>query len=155
MWSVIIILILVGLALLVLEILVVPGTGVAGIIGFAAMAAGIWMAYTRQGAQAGHITLIATLGVNLVGLVLALRSKTWKKAMLSTEINSKVNTIESGILEVGDNGETIGRCAPMGKAVFEDRFYEVSALEEFIDPGTKIEIIKISGNKIFIKQIKE
>jgi len=42
MWSVIIILILVGLALLVLEILVVPGTGVAGIIGFAVMAAGIW-----------------------------------------------------------------------------------------------------------------
>lgn len=90
MWSVIIILILVGLALLVLEILVVPGTGVAGIIGFAVMAAGIWMAYTRQGVQAGHITLVVTLGVNLVGLVLALRSKTWKKAMLKTEIDLEV-----------------------------------------------------------------
>ncbi len=155
MWSVIIILILVGLALLVLEILVVPGTGVAGIIGFAVMAAGIWMAYTRQGVQAGHITLVVTLGVNLVGLVLALRSKTWKNAMLKTEINSKVNTIDSANLKVGDRGTTIGRCAPMGKAIFNEKFIEVNAMEEFVDPETEIEIIKISGNKIFIKQIKK
>ncbi len=153
MWSVIIILILVGLALLVLEILVVPGTGVAGIIGFAVMATGIWMAYTRQGAQAGHITLLVTLGINIIGLVLALRSKTWKKAMLKTEITSKVNMIDSAGLKVGDRGTTIGRCAPMGKALFSDKFFEVSAMEEFVDPETVIEIIKISGNKIFIKQI--
>jgi membrane-bound ClpP family serine protease len=155
MWSVIIILILVGLALLVLEILVVPGTGVAGIIGFVVMATGIWMAYTRQGTQAGNITLLVTLAVNLIGLVLALRSKTWKKAMLKTEIKGKVNTIDEAGLKVGDHGLTIGRCAPMGKAVFNDTFYEVSAMEEFIDPETAIEIIKISGNKIFIKQIKK
>lgn len=155
MWSVIIILILVGIALLVLEILVVPGTGVAGIIGFVVMAIGIWMAYTRQGVQAGNITLLVTLGVNLIGLVLALRSKTWKKAMLKTEINSKVNTIDAGALKVGDRGVTTGRCAPMGKALFNDSFYEVSAMEEFIDPEKEIEIIKISGNKIFIKQIKK
>ncbi|RLD42044.1 MAG: hypothetical protein DRI89_08225, partial [Bacteroidetes bacterium] len=136
MWSVIIILILVGLALLVLEILVVPGTGVAGIIGFAVMATGIWMAYTRQGAQAGHITLLVTLGINIIGLVLALRSKTWKKAMLKTEITSKVNTIDSAGLKVGDRGTTIGRCAPMGKANFNDKFFEVSAMEEFVDPET-------------------
>ncbi|MCF6172112.1 MAG: hypothetical protein L3J66_14165 [Bacteroidales bacterium] len=154
MWSVIIILILVGLALLVLEILVVPGTGVAGIVGFVAMAAGIWIAYTRQGVQAGHITLAVTVGVNIIGLVLALRSKTWKKAMLSTSINSKVNTIDKAGLKVGDRGTTIGRCAPMGKAVFNDKFYEVSAMEEFVDPETEIEIVKIAGNKIFVKQLK-
>jgi len=155
MWSIIIILILVGLALLVLEIVVVPGTGVAGIIGFAVMAAGIWMAYTRQGTQAGHITLLVTLAINLLGLVYALRSKTWKKAMLKTEINSKVNTIDEAGLKVGDQGRTTGRCAPMGKALFNDKFYEVSAMEEFVDPETAVEIIKISGNKIFIKQIKK
>ena len=154
MWSIIIILILVGLALLVLEILVVPGTGVAGIIGFAVMATGIWMAYTRQGAQAGHITLVVTLAINLIGLVLALRSKTWKRAMLSTVIKSKVNTIEGAGLKVGIKGTTTGRCAPMGKAIFNNKFYEVSAMEDFIDPETAIEIIKITGSKIFIKQIK-
>ncbi len=155
MWPVIIILILVGLLMLLLEILVIPGSGVAGIIGFVLMAAGIWLAYTRQGVYEGHIALAVTLGVNLIGLVLALRSKTWKKAMLDTRIDSKARTFKSVDLKVGDKGKTISRCAPMGKAVFYDQFFEVSALAEFLDENSDIEIVKIAGNKIFIKNLNE
>jgi len=151
MWSVIIILILVGLLMLILEILVIPGSGIAGILGFILMAAGIWLAYTRQSVQAGHITLAITLGVNLTGLILVLRTKTWNKIMLKTKIDSKVRTFKSVDLKVGDKGKTVSRCAPMGKAVFNNKFFEVSALAEFIDENSDIEIIKIAGNKIFIK----
>jgi len=151
MWSVIIILILVGLLMLILEILVIPGSGIAGILGFILMAAGIWLAYTRQSVQAGHITLAVTLGVNLTGLILVLRTKTWNKIMLKTKIDSKVRTFKSVDLKVGDKGKTVSRCAPMGKAVFNNKFFEVSALAEFIDENSDIEIIKIAGNKIFIK----
>ncbi len=153
MWTFIIILILVGILMLLLEILVIPGSGVAGVIGFGLMVAAIWLAYSREGTQAGHITLAITLGVNLVGLLLALRSKTWKKAMLSTEIKGKVRTIDPQQLQIGNKGITVSRCAPMGKATFKDKFYEVSALSEFIDENAVIKIVKISGNKIFIKQI--
>jgi membrane-bound ClpP family serine protease len=154
MWPVILILILIGLLMLILEVLVIPGSGVAGIIGFILMAVGIWLAYTREGIQAGHITLAVTLGINLVGLVLALRSRTWKKAMLDTKIESKAQRRNPADLEVGKRGTTISRCAPMGKASFDDKFYEVSAYSEFIDENTEIEIVKISGNKIYIKKLK-
>lgn len=154
MWSVIIILILVGLLMLILEVLVIPGSGVAGIVGFVLMAAGIWLAYTRESVEAGHITLAVTLGINLIGLVLALRSKTWKKAMLETKIVGKSGSLNIGDLKVGDKGKTVSRCAPMGKAVFNDKFFEVSAMAEFIDENSTIEIIKISENKIFIKNLK-
>lgn len=153
MWTFIIILIVVGILMLLLEILVIPGSGVAGIIGFGLMIAGIWMAYSREGSQAGHITLAITLGVNLIGLLIALRSKTWNKAMLKSEIVSKVRKIDHVQLNVGDKGKTISRCAPMGKAIFQDQFFEVSAYSEFIDQERDIEIIKISGNKIFVKPI--
>lgn len=153
MWTFIIILILVGILMLLLEILVIPGSGVAGIIGFGLMIAGIWLAYTREGTQAGHITLAITLGVNLIGLIVALRSKTWKKAMLSTKIEGRVNTIDPLQLQVGDKGVTVSRCAPMGKATFDDKFFEVSALADFIDENEVVRIVKISGNKIFVKQI--
>jgi membrane-bound ClpP family serine protease len=119
------------------------------------MAAGIWLAYSRISIEAGHITLAVTLGVNLIGLVLALRSKTWRKAMLQTKIEGKARTLKLPNLKVGDKGRTVSRCAPMGKAVFFDKFFEVSALSEFIDENSEIEIVKISGSKIFIKQIKE
>ena len=155
MWSVIMVLGFVGLLMLILEILVIPGSGIAGIMGFILMAAGIWLAYTRESVQAGHITLAVTLGINLIGLVLVLRTKTWKKVMLKTKIDSKVRTFKSVDLKVGDKGKTISRCAPMGKAVFYNKFFEVSALAEFIDENSDIEIVKIAGNKIFIKNLNE
>ncbi len=153
MWTVIVILILVGLLMMILEIIVIPGAGVAGIIGFVLMAAGIWLAYSKQGIVAGNITLGATIVVNVVGLILMLRSKTWKKAMLNTVNTGKVNEIKEGVLKVGEVGITISRCAPMGKAEFSNTFYEVSTLSEFIDQEQKVEIIRISGNKIYIKKI--
>lgn len=154
MWTIIIILILVGILMLLIEILVIPGAGVAGIIGFGLMVAGIWIAYTAEGIREGNITLGITLAINVVGLVLALRTKTWNKAMLHTEIDGKTRTIDLELIKVGDKGKTISRCAPMGKAIFNNLFYEVSAYSDFIDQEKEIEITKISGNKIFIKQIK-
>ncbi len=154
MWTVIIILIIVGLLLMILEIIVIPGTGFAGIIGFALMAIAIWLTYSREGVMAGNITLGVTLAINVVGLILTLRSKTWKNAMLKTVNSGKVNTIKEGKLKIGDIGTTISRCAPMGKANFNNIYYEVSTLSEFIDQEDKVEIIRISGNKIYIKKLK-
>lgn len=154
MWTVIVILIIVGMLMLVLEVVVIPGTGAAGIVGFLLMAAGIWFAYTREGIVAGHITLASAIVLNIISIVLMLRSKTWKNAMLKTVNKGRVNEIDRNILVVGLVGSTISRCAPMGKAKFGDEFYEVSTLSEFIDQNEKIEIIRISGNKIFIKKNK-
>lgn len=153
MWTVIIILILVGLLMMILEIIVIPGAGVPGIIGMLLMIAGIWLAYSKQGIMAGNITLGVTIAVNVMGLVLALRSKTWKNAMLKTVNAGKVNEIDEDALKVGQQGITISRCVPMGKAKFDNVFYEVSTLSEFINQDQKVEIIRISGNKIYIKII--
>jgi len=155
MWWIVILLILIGIALLVIEVLVIPGAGVAGIIGFGVMVAGIWLAYTRIGIGEGNIVLITTLAVNIIGITLTLRSKTWKKVMLNTEISAKVNTIDSDSLNVGDKGVTISRCAPMGKVLIDGQYLEVSTLSEFIDQESEVEIIRISENKIYIKQIKK
>jgi membrane-bound ClpP family serine protease len=153
MWWIVILLILIGIALLVIEILVIPGAGVAGILGFAIMVAGVWLAYTDIGVTQGNIVLLSTLGVNIVGITLSLRSKSWKKAMLNTEILGKVNTIDVDNIKVGDTGITISRCSPMGKALINDTYIEVSALSDFIDQESEIEIIRISGNKIYIKKL--
>jgi membrane-bound ClpP family serine protease len=153
MWSVIIVLILIGFLMLLLEILVIPGTGIAGILGFALMAAGIWVAYRDQGMISGHLALSGTLALNLVGLVVAFRSKTWQKAALSTEIKGKAGQNVSAKVQVGDIGITISRCTPGGTAEFNDQLLEVTTQSQFIDPQQKIEIINISGNKIIVKQL--
>ncbi|HQA87093.1 MAG TPA: hypothetical protein PK448_05950, partial [Bacteroidales bacterium] len=59
-WIGIVVIILLGLAALLLEILVLPG-GVVGITGTLFIVAGIILAYVRMGATAGTITLAATV----------------------------------------------------------------------------------------------
>lgn len=153
LWLVIV-LIAIGILLLLLEVLVIPGTGFAGIAGFALIVGGIWTAYSNLGTYSGNIVLIITVIVNVLAIWVGMRSKTWKKAALASTIDSKVNTINEMDLKIGDKGKTVSRCAPIGKAEFDNKFVEVDARGEFIDQNTNVEIIKIDNNKIYIKPLK-
>lgn len=149
---VIVALILIGLLFLVLEILVFPGQAVAGIIGLALLAVGIWQTYVVVGPVAGHWVLGGTLIVSIVLLIFALRSKTWSRLMLKKDITSKVNVIEESSVKPGDPGKTISRLNPAGKAIINDDYFEVHTQGEFLDPGTEIIVTKVSFNKIYVKQ---
>lgn len=155
MWTVILTLIGVGLLIVLLEILVIPGGGVAGIIGFGLMVTGVYLAFERQGTTSGVLVLAGTVVVNIAALVLALRSKTWDRAMLKTKIDGRVNTIEDDAVNIGDTGKTVSRCAPSGKALINNEYYEVHARTEFINENELIEVIRIEGNKIIIKTKSE
>ncbi len=148
---IVITLILVGLILLLLEVLVIPGSGITGVLGFGLLIAGIWIGYADLGTQTGTIILVLTVLVNVLAVWLAMRYKTWKKVALSTRIDSKVNGLDRSKIKVGDTGITVSRCAPMGKAEINGEFVEVNARTEFIDPEQPIEVVKIEGSKIFVK----
>ncbi len=150
-WLVIAILIVIGLLCLVLEILVIPGTGVAGFIGFVLLAIGIWQAYAVYGSTAGHLTVGGSIVLTLVTLIFSLRAKTWRRIMLKSTIDSKVNIIDENQLKVGDSGKAISRLVPAGKALFNGEFFEVRTTGEFLDPETEIEVEKIEANKIIVK----
>ena len=148
-WLIILILLLGGLILLLLELLVVPGTTVVGVIGFILMAVGIWQSYIEYGWIWGSMILLLTLLISLGGLYYSLRSNTWNKAMLKTSIKSRVNT-EANAVAIGSVGLTTSIINPMGKAIFDNKFYEVSSYGEFIEAEKDVKIVAIEGNKIFI-----
>jgi len=150
-WVVIASLIIIGLIFLILEILVVPGTTVVGIVGFILMGIGLWQTYIVYGSPIGHYVLGGSLLLTLGALGLSLRSKTWNRAMLHTEISSKANVYDLTKINVGDSGKTVSRLAPMGKAFINDEYYEVRSSGEFVDQETNITVTKIEFNKIFVK----
>lgn len=149
-WVIIITIILIGIIGLVLEFLVIPG-GIVGIVSGLIIAGGIGLSYYHFGVTAGNITLIATVVAILVGIVLLLRSRTWKKLMLNTQIDSKVNEIDSAKIAVGQEGVSVSRLAPGGKALFNGEIVEVCSARDFIDENCPIVIVKIEGNKITVK----
>ncbi|MBE0661997.1 MAG: NfeD family protein [Bacteroidales bacterium] len=150
-WTLIIIFLLAGLLFMLLEILVVPGVTVFGILGFVAIGVSVWQAYASHGTPEGHYFLLGAILFTILLLVLALKSKTWNKVMLSTEVNSRVNTIELDKVMAGDEGTTVSRLAPVGKAIINGEFYEVDSLGEYIEPQTKIVVISVDHSKIIVK----
>ena len=149
-WLAIVLLVLLGLAAIILEIIVVPG-GVVGILGVLTIAAGVVGAYLSHGTIAGHVTLAVTLIVVVVGLIFSIRGKTWRKLMLNTQIDKKMNEIDQNKLQVGAVGISLSRLAPMGKANFNGEIVEVASYQDFIDENKQIVIIKIDENKIIVK----
>lgn len=150
----VILLILLGLLLFLIEFLLIPGITIAGIGGAILTIGGIYLAFTRFGPQTGTIVLISTLIISILIFTLSLRARTWKKAMLTTNIDSKVNEV-SGIekIKTGDRGIAITRLAPMGKVKVGEIVFEAKSVTGFVDPKTEIEIVKVTPSQIIVKPI--
>ena len=73
----IILLILLGILLLLIEFLIIPGVTIAGIGGFILIAGGIFSAYHFHDVKFGNITVASTVLVIIIIFFFALRSRTW------------------------------------------------------------------------------
>ena len=143
-----------GLLLIIAEIILIPGIFVAGTLGLVSIGAACWLAFDSIGPEAGYITIAANAVLAVVCAVLSLRSKTWKKLSLHTEIDSRTDSRpEDKGIAVGSQGVTITRLAPMGKVLFGETTVECSARNGIIDPGQQVEVILIDDNKIFVKPL--
>lgn len=149
-WLLIILLIFLGVVFLLLEVLVIPGTTVAGIIGFAMIFVGLWQSYASKGIMEGHITLGSTLVITAVTLYFSFKAGTWKRMALKTSIDSKIDQLEGIIIKEGDLGSTVSRLAPSGKALINNEIVEVHTFGEFIDQEVEITVISVKDNKIFV-----
>ena len=149
----IIFLIVLGIILFYVEFLIIPGVTIAGIAGFILVGVGIYFGYKEYGTPAGHYILGISAIVLILSMVLMLRSKTWEKIALESNIDSKSSYSLTEELSVGDQGETITRLNPYGKVQINDKFYEAKSSSNFIDPKTKIEVKKVEGSQIIVKPL--
>ena len=146
--NILILLIAIAIGLILIEIFLIPGVGIPGIVGAVLLIVALVLAYQISG-MVGHIALVVT-GIISIGLVyLAFQAKTWDKLSQKEEITSKVES-HTDELKIGDKGQTISRLSPMGKVMFNEAFFEVSSKGEYIEENTQVEIANIEGSKIIV-----
>lgn len=92
----VILLIVFGIGLLLAEIFLIPGIGIAGFLGVGSLAAGTIVAYLEIGSLAGHITLASAVITTGVAIYLTIRSKALDKMSLDTKIDSSVQMPSAG-----------------------------------------------------------
>ena len=149
--TVILVFIALGVVLFLIEILVIPGTALVGIVGAGLMISGVWSAYASHGGTTGHMVLLGTALSSLLIIYFALKSNTWKNFMLKKELTGKVPTLDEKLIKVGDTGITLSRLAPMGKAMINDQITEVQSTVDLIDENLEVTVVKTDNNKIWVK----
>ena len=85
--TLLIIVLLAGVALLALEVLILHG-GVAGTIGVAAIAFGVWQSYVLYGTLVGTIILLCAFVLCLLTFLWIFKTKTWNRFSLKEESDS-------------------------------------------------------------------
>ncbi len=153
-----IILFVIGLLLLLAEIFFIPGFGLAGIGGIAAILTSIFLTFGNI-VQATYSILVA-LGVSIIGLLLLIKyipsTRTWRKFVLSTEqkkeLGYTVGTKDLKLLN-GKEGIAITPLRPSGIVEVNGKKLNALTRGEYVDSNTKIKIISVEGNKIVVEAV--
>ncbi len=152
--TLVIIVLALGLLLLTLEIVALPG-GIAGVCGFLLIAFGVWQSFILWGMTVGTWVLIGSVAICALLLALFMKTKTWKRFSLNEESDSTVNQIEDPSITVGTRGTTVARLAPTGKALIDGKLVEVHAINKFIDQDRPIEVVAIEGYRIDVCETED
>ena len=101
----VVLLVLAGVALLLMEMFLLPGFGIAGVSGFASLAGAVVLAWMKLGHVAGLITLGACVIVTALAIWGFLRSKALDKMALDTKIDSHVELANNKLQKSKENNQ--------------------------------------------------
>ena len=157
-----------GLALLIIELIAIPGFGLVGLAGIAAMLASVIIT------QLGDFQLwtideiaakVAMLAISMIGAfvlsVVVLRSlprfAAFKHLVLSNEIKaSEGYTSSSRDADdelIGKEGVTVSYLRPSGIAMFEGQRFNVITDGEFIEAQRPIKIVEARGSRVVVRAL--
>ncbi|MHC4604791.1 MAG: NfeD family protein [Planctomycetota bacterium] len=172
----------VGVLLLMVEIFVLPGFGIAGFLGITLILGGLfgmliknppdtlpwpnndiawndfgWGVVSLAGGFIGFVVLAWLLAKYLPKMQLLsglILVPTAAKQGTEFEVSMTIPPESETIsVNVGDAGEVVSTLRPTGKAKFGNAIVDVVAEAEFLNKGTNVEIIEIHGNRVVVKAV--
>ncbi|MDD4592527.1 MAG: NfeD family protein [Parabacteroides sp.] len=144
-------LLITSVILILLEIFLFPGITVAGIGGFIFAVGGLYYAY-KLSWWTGNIALIATLITFGIAFIWMLRAKSLSRIALKTNVDSKLASSKDMGIKVGDEGVTVSRLAPIGKASINGIIVEAKSLDELIEEKSEVTVIRVEGYNVIVKR---
>lgn len=152
-WVILLLIIAIGLGLIVIEIIFVPGTTVVGVLGLICIIGGLMYGFSTFGAPIGWGITAATVLVSSAVIIISLKSGVWKRFALNQSMESKVNDHIPITVKMGDEGITLSALRPIGNAEFGNDKIEVTTFGELIDSGSKVKVTQVEGRIIYVEQI--
>lgn len=154
-----------GLVLLVLELLVIPGFGVAGVLGIVALLAALVLSMLGTGdtpqfmmlaATRVVFALLAALVASLVLLRYLPRLPFGRRFILQTGLASARGYASAPASDrqwLGKKGRASSPLHPAGIAEIDGQRVDVVSDGELVDAGQFIEVIRVDGNRVVVRRI--
>ena len=140
---------IVGYLLLAIEIFLVPGLGLPGVIGFLFLIAGCYFANDFFGITYGVVTIVAVLTSTTAMLVWFPKTRFGRNLVHSTALSKKTEPLQT--LIEGQIGITESDLRPAGIARFGNQRESVVTEGEFISSDCRVLITEIRGSRIVVE----
>ena len=164
-----IVLFFIGVVLIALEVFVIPGFGIFGIIGlFTSIGALILImlnndmfdftfVVSKDIVNASLSVLISVFAFGILILFGGIRftdSHAFKKISLAETQNSDLGYVSKKYSDnlIGKNGKAFTVLRPSGKILINDEIYDATSSGEFIEKNTKVKVISNEGSNLKVKK---
>lgn len=163
---------IVGVCLLLIELLVIPGFGVVGLLGLAFMFTGLLMAMVERYPggpiipevtqfelplmKMGFTLVLTAAGAYVIGRLLP-HTPVFGRLVLTGAASREAGFHSADLADdlTGQEGETITPCNPGGRARFGAKKYDVITRGISIDPGTRVRIMEAHGNRLVVEPLEK
>ncbi len=167
------VLVLCGIVLILVEIFVLPGVGIVGMLGAVSLIAGAYLSLTRVTIPQydwdyARIDDAAQTVVWAMVLMIAMVAATWKilprtpfygwtvaQGVLDPAAGYIVQDAEAVRRAVGLTGIATSPLRPAGRGRFDGTNYDIVTRGEFLEKGTRLRIIQAEGNRYVVAAMNE
>lgn len=148
-------LILVGLALVAVEVTLMPGLNVVGVLGVVGAAVGVVYAFVEFGPAGGLGTLVATVLAAGGLMYLLWDSGAWDRFILSDSLrrDADVEAVEqeSRSRMLGKSGTALTPLRPGGVAEVEGARVEVETEGAFVAAGSRVRVVAMDRRRYIVR----
>lgn len=153
-----------GIALIALEIFVIPGFGIAGILGIVLMLGSVFFvfdgAYNLSTAVLWlSISVILTSVLIILAAFLLPETRLFQRFALSTVMDTDMGyhsaSAEDFQAYLGQSGTALTPLRPSGTARIADRRVDVVTVGDFIPQNSNVKVVEVEGSKVFVEAVEE
>lgn len=154
-----------GIVLLLIEAFVIPGFGIAGVLGIIALLGGLMLSTVGDGATLDSLISAASrLGISLVVAIVASlailrylpKTRVGRHLVLATDLTAQSGFTSEPLAEhdlVGKLGVAVSTLRPSGIADIEGKRVDVVSDGDFIEPGQPIRVDHVDGNRVVVRHV--
>lgn len=146
---------IVGLCLIAVEVYLIPGFNIIGVLGFLVILFGVGFAFYDTGFTGGLVMLLGSIGMGAGLFYLAWQSGAWERFVLAANLRADdslaVRESEHRARYLGRTGVALTPLRPTGVAEIGGERIEVATEGDFIASGSRIRVVAMDRRRYFVR----